>query len=281
MVRHPEKLAKLRENANGRPRITSGRRSNASRKQEDGLTERAGEGLDSLDTGRTGRAGIGEEGIEAEPGITGGLGDGIGPAISEASDDYSSASEARFEGPAEQTTTTVILERDMFAERERKKELARQRKARQREKESQAQNVAQVASDSGTRDNKFENVEIKVRNVASKQPAEEVKVFTKAEAEEKQEKLTYVFMQGSSLLDNVLEIVVKGHEKVEIWKLDESEAQMLALSMLEAAKKDRVIAKQVRTIVGLYDKMYLVMLAGPRVINTGRHIKKQGGFSIR
>jgi hypothetical protein len=276
MVRHPEKLAKLREKANGRPGFTSGRRSNASRIEEDGPAIGTGEGLDSTDTSGAGRAGIGEERTEAIEGITGGFSNGIGPAISEISDDYSRPGEEGFEGPTGQTTT-VILERDMDAEKERKRELARQRKVRQRDKQSATENTR----DSDMRDNKFENVEIKVRNVASKPIAEEVKVFTKAEAEEKLEKLTYVFIQGSSLLDNVLEIVVKGHEKVEIWKLDEAEAQMLALSMLEGAKKDKVIAKQVRTIVGLYDKMYLVMLAGPRVYGTARHIKKQGGFSIR
>ena len=107
------------------------------------------------------------------------------------------------------------------------------------------------------------------------------KVFTEKEAKDHLEKLVFVYQRGSSLLDDILEIIVKGHEKVEIWALSEEEATILATSHVERAKKDATAARSARTLVNIYDRMYLFMLVGPRVMATGQHIKGHGGISFK
>jgi hypothetical protein len=276
-IRHRDKLESLRSKANERPRIISDRGSDASGIEKDGSSIRTGEGFDSIDTSGEGRVSIGEERTEAVEGTIRGSDNGIRSSISEISNDNSSSGKNTSE-----TESPRIIERDLQAEKERKRELARQRKARQREREAQAQSTSKTTSDSDTREPFVpENLEIKIKNVTSKKPVEEIKLFTKLEADEKLEKLTYIVQQGTSLIDDLVEIIVKDHEKVNIWKFDDNESVMVATMMLESAKKDKAIAKQVRTIIAVYDKMYLAMLVGPRVLQTTKHIKKHGGLSIR
>jgi len=285
-VRHKDKLTALRSKSNERPRFSSGRGHNAPRKQEDGSTERTGERLDSLDPSGEGRASIGTQGVEAEPGVIGRSDSGVRPAITETSLDSSGyGQEGSSTEPASQQIE-VLVERDLLAERQRKREMARQRQQRKRDKDAQSQTVLEVGGDGNARDNfaSKDNVEVRIRNVTPSKngkPVEEVKLFTKLEADEKLEKLTYILVQGSSLIDDLVEIIVKGHEKVDIWKLSDDEANMIAMMMTEEAKKSKAMAKQVRTIIAVYDKMYMFMLLGPRVVQTGRHIKSHGGFSIR
>lgn len=93
--------------------------------------------------------------------------------------------------------------------------------------------------------------------------------------------MVFIYTQGSGLLDNILEIVVRGHEKVQIWQLDESEAEMLASMHLEKAKKDIQAARSARLLLSIYDRLFTIMLIAPRAMRTAQHIKESGGLSFK
>jgi hypothetical protein len=183
--------------------------------------------------------------------------------------------------------------RDLEAEKARKRELDRQRKQRERaaakEKEIQASGAAQDRTGQPAPDaprvqvgqtsfTPYEQVKLKQE---SRRPLDDVKLITEKEAPEAQEKLVFLFMKGSEILDDVLEIIVRGHEPVRIWALDPEEAEMLAMMQLERAKKDKAAARVVRVLVALYDRIYLMLIVGPRLKATGSHIVRSGGLSFK
>lgn len=264
-VRHKRKLDQIREEHNGR-RETSGGYS-SSGIEENGSPIGTSEG-DARSSVRT------IEGTESSAGTDGRFDSGNGPSNNETGDYHSGSSE---EGSIPTAQPTAI---DLAAERERKRELARQRKARQREREKTSEQP-DVSSNVGRDSDQSDPLPI--FNLKSKvtKPVEEVKVFTQKEADESLQKLIFVYQRGSEILDDILEIIVKDHEKVQIWALSEDEAVMFATMQMERAKKDKAAARTVRTLIQIYDRMYLFMIVGPRVVATGQHIKAHGGLSFK
>lgn len=108
-----------------------------------------------------------------------------------------------------------------------------------------------------------------------------VKLFSKQEAEEELERLTDVYRRGSGLLDDLLEIIVKDHEPVQIWQLDDEEAMTLAAMHLERARTDEEAARSARKLLEIYDRLYRYLLVGPRMKATFSHVKEHGGLSFR
>lgn len=266
-IRHKRKLEQIREERNGRQ---SDRGYSSSGIEENGYALGTDEGSDRS-------VGVGEEGTTSEPGTVGRSDSGTGSANNEVSNDHSGASETG----SEPTPTATV--KDMEAERERKRELARQRKQRQRDRErtdKEPISSSNVGRDGDKSDEKQATFQLK-GPFAKSQSHEDVKVFTQKEAEESLQKLVFVYQRGSEILDDILEIVVKDHEKVQIWALSDDEALMFATMQMERAKKDKAAAKTVRTLINIYDRMYLFMIVGPRVIATGQHVKRHGGISFR
>jgi hypothetical protein len=107
------------------------------------------------------------------------------------------------------------------------------------------------------------------------------RLFTQAEADDELTRLTEIYFRGSGLLDDVLEIIVKDHEPVQIWQLGQDEAEQLAFMHLERAKRDKEAARSARKLLEIYDRLYLWMIVVPRVQATGRHVKEHKGLGFR
>lgn len=302
ITRHKRKLETLREkdNSNARePRVNGDR-------LDIEVASRSIQGTSGTDTGLHEVDGTRNEGTESGAGIAGRDGEGIRPTHTEGID----AVEGIDNDNRAPRSAELKVELTPEQKKERERELARQRKQRQRDRQKEQRdgfipvsavtNQSQKAADAEySRSNSGsdqgqpylqsvpKNVtpidgtsRFTLKNPLSRQP-EKVKLFTKAEAEEAKERLILIYTQGSALLDNLLEIIVKDHEKVTIWELDESEAEMLATAHLENAKKDEGAARSARALLGLYDKLFTIMLLGPRVVKTGQHVKAHGGFSFK
>lgn len=110
---------------------------------------------------------------------------------------------------------------------------------------------------------------------------EPAKLFSKDEIEIEYEKMFDIYFRGSGLLDDVLEICVKGHEPVQIWQLDEDEAETLAKMHLSRATHDKRAAASARQLLALYDRLYLWLLVGPRAKATYTHVREHGGLSFK
>lgn len=170
----------------------------------------------------------------------------------------------------------------------RQRELNRQRKARydERQRAEKAQNEQEslplpppALPPGGNADS---NARFQFKNPFQGGPdLTDVKLLTKAEAEDAQEKLEYLFIQGSSILDDILEIIVKDHEAVQIWKMDEEEAAMFATMQLEHSKKDKQAARVTHALLRVYERLAWFMYAGPRLKATYSHAQEHGGFSFR
>lgn len=176
---------------------------------------------------------------------------------------------------------------------ERERELARMRKQRQRDRDKE-----QESDDlSSIRDRDRDSVTIKnvtppseesrfrlIRNPFKKidePPQEKVKLFSKKEAEEEKKHLSYIYYKGSGLIDEILQIIVKGHQEISIWQLDEGEADILAEIHLERAQKDQEAAYSARALLSLYDQIFIIMLMGPRAKQTAHYIIESGGLSFK
>lgn len=120
-----------------------------------------------------------------------------------------------------------------------------------------------------------------LRNPFKSSASEPTALFSKEEAAAETERLTEIYFRGSGLLDDILEITVKGHEPVVIWQLEEDEAGTLAEMHLARARYDKRSAASARQLLALYDRLYFWLLVGPRAKLTYAHVKEQGGFSFR
>lgn len=181
---------------------------------------------------------------------------------------------------------TLIVE-DADSKKDREKELNRQRQARYRERQKdsneseglnsnfQAQNRYSDVSLSNVSGNGGFNFNLKKGNV------EPVKLLTKTEAEDAREALIYVYQKGSSLIDDLIEIITVGHEPVSIWALSEDEAIVFAEAHLKKAQKDKNAARSARMLLKIHDKLFLTQYVATRTIATHRHIKKSGGISFK
>lgn len=228
-------------------------------------------------TGNPRRAEGREERAGENNGTPQGHGTGIRPAeptpldATEGADtDYRKSEERRIETPEEK------------AERER--ELTRQRvqRYRDRQREEQAQGQAENATlRSIPPSQKETQPSFNLKLPWQKSHAEKVKLFTNKEAEEELTRMQDIYFRGSGLLDDLLEIVVKDHEPVQIWQVSEEEAEMLATMHLERAKRDEGAARSARKLLEIYDRLYFWMLVYPRMQATGKHVIAHKGFSFR
>jgi hypothetical protein len=139
--------------------------------------------------------------------------------------------------------------------------------------------VKDIGDDTG----RTEKVKFQLKNPfnfkeASKEP---VKLFTDKEVKLEHDRLVDVYFRGSSLLDDMLEIVVKDHEPVEIWQLDETEAEMLAELHLSRAQVNEQSARSARQLLAIYDRLYMYLLIGPRMVQTSKHIQEHKGLSFK
>jgi hypothetical protein len=105
-----------------------------------------------------------------------------------------------------------------------------------------------------------------------------IKLFTQTEAKLEHDRLVDIYFRGSSLIDDMLEIVVKDHEPVQIWQLDETEAEMLAELHLARAQVNEESARSARQLLAIYDRLYVWILAMPRLKATHTHIEAHGGY---
>ena len=126
-----------------------------------------------------------------------------------------------------------------------------------------------------------EPINFQLRNPFKFKQTTEAKLFTEKEAKQEHDRLIEIYYRGSSLLDDILEIIVKDHEPVQIWQLDEDEATILAELHLERATKSVESARSARQLLALYDRLYFWILCGPRIKATGTHIKLHGGLSFK
>jgi hypothetical protein len=162
---------------------------------------------------------------------------------------------------------------------DRQKELARQRQQRHREKQR-----AETSSEaSPLRDVEKKDITFSLKNIfKSDEKQEPDKPLLMKEADdETRRKLIDLYIRGSSLVDDVLEILVKDHESVAIWELSLEEAEMLVDMQLERARKSAREARVVRKLVAIYDRLFFAMLIGPRVKATLSHIESHGGISFK
>ena len=121
----------------------------------------------------------------------------------------------------------------------------------------------------------------RLKNPFSGKSYENERLFTDREAEGEFERLRDVYFQASGFLDDILEIIVKDHEPVQIWQLIPEEADTLASMHLQRAKYDKKAAASARQLLALYDRLYLYILGIPRAKLTAEHIKEHKGFSFR
>lgn len=122
---------------------------------------------------------------------------------------------------------------------------------------------------------------LRLPGMSKKNDPEKSRLFSNKEADAELEKMTYIYQQGASLIDDLLEVIVKDHEPVQIWALSDEEADMLAEMHLEKAKTDPGAARSARVLLALYDRIYRWMIALPRLKASGSHIKKHGGLSFK
>lgn len=281
-TRHKRKLASIREQDDSRDELSRG------------YPEVAGErllGTQGSDEGSHGATGPGEEGVPSGEGNHGGHGEGIRPSdIASVPSDQSP--DHRSGAPGEHQ---LIPDLSPEEKRERERLLARDRKARQRDRQKEAAALTddpflsverdrdQSSRDAGNVTPIGDGSRFALKNPLSKLAAsqEKVKLFTEKEAKEVKENMTFIYLKGSGLLDDILEVIVRGHEKVQIWQLDEGEAEMLADMHLERAKKSVEAARSARVLLSIYDRLFTIMLVAPRMMATGRHVKDHGGLSFR
>jgi hypothetical protein len=176
---------------------------------------------------------------------------------------------------------------DADSKKERDKELNRQRQARYRERQKES-NESEGLNPNFQAQNRYSDV-IPVTGLGNggfnfnlkKGNAEPVKLLSKSEAEEAREALIYVYQKGSSLIDDLVEIITVGHEPVNIWALSEDEASVFAEAHLKKAQKDKNAARSARMLLRIHDKLFLTQYVATRAIATHRHIKTQGGLSFK
>jgi len=195
----------------------------------------------------------------------------------EPADEYPTESIDRGIQPARADTLTV---EDAEAKAERERELTRQRVQRYRDRQRQeASNQAQN-HDSNVTGGKVDSNNRFSFNL-KKGSTEPVKLLSKAEADDGREALIYVYLKGSSLIDDAIEIVTAGHEAVSIWAMSEDEATLFAEAHLKKAQKDKSAARSARLLLRIHDKLFLTQYVASRTIATTRHIKSSGGISFK
>jgi len=235
----------------------------------------------------------GEEGMESREGIARGNGEGIRSIDSEDEPATQGAYPSDREVRERKLTTDLTPEQKA----DRDKELHRQRQARYRERQQEANSSSETvtsrhflgdatgATATATSDGYVTQSDAKFQfkspfKLSGKEP-EKVKLFTKTEAEESEDAIIKVLMAGTSILDDLLEIVVKDHEPVRIWEMDEDEATLFAQAHLKRAQKDQDAARVARKLIQIHDKLLTFQYLFSRSKATVTHVKEHGGFGFR
>jgi hypothetical protein len=203
---------------------------------------------------------------------------------SDATDEYTTQSSSRSYEPSRENALIVD---DAESKKERDKELNRQRQARYRERQKES-NESEGLNPNFQAQNRYSDV-IPITGIGNagfnfnlkKGNAEPVKLLSKSEAEEAKEALIYVYQKGSSLIDDIVEIITVGHEPIQIWALSEDEATIFAEAHLKKAQKDKNAARSARMLLKIHDKLFLTQYVATRAIATHRHIKNSGGLSFK
>ncbi len=110
---------------------------------------------------------------------------------------------------------------------------------------------------------------------------EPAKPLTNKEADELLQKTKDALKKAFLLPDVILEIIVKGHEEVDIWSLDDEDAESWAKLLIEQGKRNGKEAQVVRKLASAYDRLFLAGLFIPRIKQTFTHIKGHGGIGFR
>ena len=289
-TRHRRKLEKIR----GEAREDSGRHSEASSGSIQATQGSSGGDAWTLQ-GTYGVDGSGTQGMEGGAGTHGGSDQGIRSADTEDQFAAQSTHTGHREIREGQLTTDLTdaekIERDKELHRQRQARYA-ERKKQEREAVSSSETVTsrQVFTDATSATNDATNdgyvtpndVRFQLKNPFSvKKEPEKVKLFTKSEADESVEAIAKVLMAGSSILDDILEIVVKDHVPVQIWEMDEDEATLFAQAHLKRAQKEPEAARVARKLIQIHDKLLTFKYLLSRGKATVTHIKEHGGFSFR
>jgi hypothetical protein len=239
-----------------------------------------------------GYAGAAPEGIQGGQGVDGRFVQGIRSA--NPASQYPATGHDRVDQSNGTTKLTVELTEEEKAEKER--EQARQRKQRQRDKEKLEASQGNLSSNRDSdRDfpvtpnfagshNDVTQSRFHLRNpikLPGGKPPEPVKLLTKTEAEDFRDALIDLFCKGSSLLDDVLEIIVKGHEPVQIWEMDKDDAAIFVDAHLKRAQKEQDAARTARVLLRIYDKFHTFNYLFTRSKATVTHVKDHGGLSFR
>ena len=95
------------------------------------------------------------------------------------------------------------------------------------------------------------------------------------------QRMTFIYSKMFELGDDVLEIIVKDHEEVQIWAISDEEAEMLADAHLKRAQHDVQAARSARKLLEVYDRIYFYMIVLPRTKATVTHVSKHKGLSFK
>lgn len=281
-TRHKKKLEAIRD---GRRTITE---ASDNDNQQIGSAGGTGQGSHSPVGNHYSESGIGSressggnQGTQSQQGTPGRYSERIRPPDREA--EYAAQGNDRVESAAPQQQHRDTIEIiDLEAEKERKRELNRQRQARYRENqrvEGQSELETLRVTSSPSPHNVTADSEIRIKNVT--QNNAEAKLLTKEEAETNKDRLIFLYMKGTELLDDFLEVIVRDHEAVKIWAMDKDEAEMFAEMQLERARKDKGAARTVRILLKIYERWNLLLYAAPRSKASWSHIREHKGLSFR
>ena len=270
LKRHKRKLEKIRNDRQGRqlPRDNS--------TSTGGVIQRTTEQTERdvrLFEGPNGYTEQGSIGVEIIPTAIGRS--DSGERYPDTTDEYTNQGVDRSDEQAGESALTP-------EELERRRELTRQRVARYRDRQKEnADPQAQNGYSDATSGTSFGNGKLKFNFkgmfAGNKEP---VKLFTKMQAEAALDDLTFIYTKATSLLDDVLEIIVNDHEPVQIWE-DEDTARMLAAMHLQAAQKSMDAARVAYALIKLKDKMFIGFYLFTRTKATRAHVIAHGGFSFK
>lgn len=295
-TRHKKKLQALREKDG--THVIVGQNGRDREPISGGHSEASGGGIQGTqgpDEGGPGIAGPGEEGMAGSEGASGGHGTQLRHSEPAPLDATTGADRGNEPSRGDQLTVDLTPEQQEENERERNRQKQQRYRDRKREEEAAVSsssnsngygyegNAKGVTGENSDVTESSSNAKFAIKNplkFGAKEP-EKVKLFSEKEAKEELERLIYIYVKGSGLLDDLLEIVVKGHEPVQIWQLDEGEAEMLAQMHLDKAKKDQAAARSARALLSIYDRLFTIMMLGPRIMASGQHIKTHGGLSFK
>ncbi|SRR6266849_1718587 len=287
ITKHKKKLEAIRE----RPIVNDTRDENDRRYSEAAsrsvqTAQGTGQGDAGQLQGTHSADGRREERMESGTGITGRDGEGI-RSVDATSQSATQSADSNHRAPgASKLDPELTPEQKASRDRELHRQAQERYRDRQKEANLSSETItshhfsgdATSATATATSDAKFGFKS--PFKFGSKEP-EKVKLLTKTEAEDSEEAIVRVLMFGTSLIDDALEIIVRDHEPVQIWEMDENDATLFAQAHLKRAQKDQDAARVARRLVQLHDKLMTFQYIFSRTKATVTHVKNHRGFSFR